>query len=168
MPEEQSLENEEQKRVRRSEHMPEQPNGTLDGVTPQEQAPLYPSRLLGDPKLAGRGNAPVRNAVVQQMQSAYGNRATRRLMQRSKNAGSGPSADTPSGKEHSEGRGNHTDSLLVQRLPVAEAPVASVPTPAGSGSEQAANPDEIVEPIVKRLADLLPSDPQDKSGEARA
>src|SRR5690348_10151390 len=40
--------------------------------------PSYPDSLLGNPALNGRGNASVRTAIVQRLQSTYGNRATQR------------------------------------------------------------------------------------------
>lgn len=49
----------------------------------QETLPAYPSSLLGDARLSGRGNGPVRSALVQRMQQSYGNRATQRFLQRS-------------------------------------------------------------------------------------
>ena len=45
-----------------------------------EALPSYPHALLGDPRLNGRGNAPVRNAAMQQAQRTYGNRAVQRAL----------------------------------------------------------------------------------------
>src|SRR5689334_5002822 len=56
-------------------------------VSPLSEAPLaVPASsapaLLSDPHIEGRGNAPVRQAALQQMQRTYGNRATQRFLQR--------------------------------------------------------------------------------------
>ena len=44
---------------------------------------VAPEAVLSDPAIGARGNAPVRAAAVQRMQQLYGNRATRRFLQRS-------------------------------------------------------------------------------------
>lgn len=50
---------------------------------------LYGSALLSDLARGGRGNAPVRSALIQSMQQTHGNRATQRMVQR---AGKAPDA----------------------------------------------------------------------------
>src|SRR5689334_4244877 len=67
----------------------EAPVADLQGAAPQA--------LLSEPAIGGRGNAPVRNAAVQRMQQTYGNKATRRFLQRAP-AGAVPVQrdDTPS------------------------------------------------------------------------
>src|SRR5437016_165008 len=92
----------EQKRQEHVERQPEKPNPSVGllgpGTQPSYDAasalanpqlsdggpqdpPTYPLSLLGDPRLYGRGNGPVRTALALQMQRTYGNRATRRLLQ---------------------------------------------------------------------------------------
>lgn len=52
-----------------------------DSLTP-EHNPSYPTSLLADARLNGRGNQPVRTALMRQMQQTYGNRAVQRYLQR--------------------------------------------------------------------------------------
>lgn len=65
--------------------------------TPAPDAlPAPAPALLGSPRLPGRGNGPVRAAVVQRLQQTVGNRAARRLVQRrAAPAGAGPQAPVP-------------------------------------------------------------------------
>src|SRR5688500_10950767 len=51
--------------------------------TSDKESPAYPSSLLAGGKLSGRGNAPVRAALMRQVQRTHGNRAAQRFMQRS-------------------------------------------------------------------------------------
>src|SRR6478672_11549549 len=62
----------------RSEHTDSMPLG----LTTPQVVPIAPASILSDPRLSGRGNAPVRNAAVLQLQRTYGNRATLRFLQR--------------------------------------------------------------------------------------
>jgi|GEM_PF-5747244 len=66
---------------------------THDGgaASSRESAPEYPSSVLSNPSINGRGNAPVKAAVMQRMQQTHGNRAVHRFLQRSA-AGSGATA----------------------------------------------------------------------------
>src|SRR4051794_34401530 len=50
---------------------------------------VAPETVLSEPAIGGRGNGPVRAAAVQRMQQTYGNRATRRFLQRTP-AGAAP------------------------------------------------------------------------------
>ena len=54
----------------------------LDATGPQAHspAPAYSPALLHDARLSGRGNGPVRMALVQQMQQTRGNRAVQRAL----------------------------------------------------------------------------------------
>lgn len=79
MAEDQSRQNDEQKKVQRTE----QPAAGSEGLLASDNTPSYPISLLGDPNLGGRGNSPVRNALMLQMQRTYGNQATRRYIQKS-------------------------------------------------------------------------------------
>lgn len=78
MPENQSEEHEEHKRVQRTEQSSEGGEGALASAS----APSYPTSLLSDSRLSGRGNGPVRTAMMLQMQRTYGNRAVQRFIQR--------------------------------------------------------------------------------------
>src|SRR4051812_23352504 len=77
MAEDQSREHNEQQKVQRAEPTTAGPESLLA----PENAPLYPTSLLNDPRLSGRGNGPVRTALMLQMQRTYGNRATGRFLQ---------------------------------------------------------------------------------------
>src|SRR5690348_6430117 len=66
---------------------------------PGVELPVPAGALLGDPRLEGRGNGPVRATVMRQAQQTYGNRAVRRYLQRA----DGPSsrlAPTPPTKKY--------------------------------------------------------------------
>src|SRR5690348_9882196 len=58
---------------------------TTEAAGPQAEAlladalPAAPA-LLANPNIGGRGNAPVRQAALRQMQRTYGNRATQRFL----------------------------------------------------------------------------------------
>src|SRR5262245_28675083 len=53
----------------------------LDTVPAGADLAAVPGLLPNDPRLAGRGNGPVRIALMQRMQHTHGNRALQRLMQ---------------------------------------------------------------------------------------
>jgi hypothetical protein len=50
--------------------------------TSDKESPAYPGSLLANAKLSGRGNAPVRAALMRQVQRTHGNRAVQRFVQR--------------------------------------------------------------------------------------
>lgn len=52
--------------------------------------------LLGDPRLAQRGNRPLQIALLQRMQQSHGNRATRTFLQRQATLAAAPAATAPS------------------------------------------------------------------------
>src|SRR5215218_6905735 len=58
-----------------------QPSSPLREAPVTLPAPAV-SALLTNPHLGGRGNGPVRQAAILQLQQAHGNRATGRLLQR--------------------------------------------------------------------------------------
>jgi hypothetical protein len=66
------------------QHQPSAPERVPRGQEQYVAQPLpsYAPSVLGDPRLSGRGNGPVRAAVVQRLQRTAGNRATARLIQR--------------------------------------------------------------------------------------
>src|SRR5438309_1460268 len=57
------------------------PHSELDGLQAPVSAPSDFTSLLGDPRLNGRGNQPVKIAAIQRAQQLYGNRAVRRFLQ---------------------------------------------------------------------------------------
>lgn len=75
-------------KTRQSTHNRGVEPGADVGIAEATENPLaYSSALLGDPRLNGRGNAPVRAAVLQRMQQNYGNRYTQRFLQRAASVG---------------------------------------------------------------------------------
>src|SRR5690349_6881415 len=62
-----------------------------------DRVPSYPASSLGGHSLSGRGNAPVRAALMLQMQQAYGNRAVQRMLnaQRTPGTPAAPAAPLP-------------------------------------------------------------------------
>ncbi|HYO50895.1 MAG TPA: DUF4157 domain-containing protein [Chloroflexia bacterium] len=80
MSEEHGQTHDDQQKVQRVEHQPAQPAAGLEGLAAQGPAPSYSGSLLGDPRLDGRGNQPVKTAVMRQMQRTYGNRAVQRQL----------------------------------------------------------------------------------------
>ncbi len=81
--------------VQRREQQTASPLGATSAA-PTSETNLLPAAagsLLGDPRLSGRGNAPVQAALMQQAQQTIGNRALQRFLQRSV-AGSGSTTAT--------------------------------------------------------------------------
>lgn len=78
----------EHKREHRTEHQTAQPGAGLEGLQAPGFAPSpsYSNSLLGDSRLNGRGNGPVRTALMLGMQQTYGNRVTQRFLQRIANS----------------------------------------------------------------------------------
>lgn len=75
---EREQERNERHRVQRAE----EPDRAHQGPRSASLPTVYPTSLLGNPILNRRGNAQVRTAIMLQMQQTYGNRATRRHLQR--------------------------------------------------------------------------------------
>src|SRR5439155_23345544 len=82
MAEDQSREHDEHHKVQRTEQPSAGPESSLAHVN----APAYPTSLLGDAGLDGRGNGSVRSDLMLQMQRTYGNRAVQRYLQRTRSA----------------------------------------------------------------------------------
>lgn len=80
MSEEQGQTHDDQQKVQRAGHQQAQHAAGLEGPASPGPAPSYSGSLLGDPRLDGRGNQPVKTAVMRQMQQAYGNRAVQRQL----------------------------------------------------------------------------------------
>src|SRR5689334_14570888 len=59
----------------------EQANPSNEAAAETEGLPALSPELLSNPGLGGRGNTPVRVALLQRMQQMYGNRAVQRYMQ---------------------------------------------------------------------------------------
>ncbi len=93
MTEDQTREREEYKRVKRMDQSTEEHEGSL--AHGSESLPSYPASLLADTRLNGRGNEPVRVALMRQMQQTYGNRAVQRFLQRKARA-TAPASNTSS------------------------------------------------------------------------
>jgi hypothetical protein len=81
MAEDSGRERDDHQKSQRADRQPAQPDGTLEGQLAPGYAPLSPGSLLGDSRLGGRGNAPVKVALMRQAQQTYGNRALRRALQ---------------------------------------------------------------------------------------
>jgi hypothetical protein len=80
MSEDQSQIHDDHSKAQRAEHGQAQPGAGLEGLPTPGLAPSYPTSLLGDPRLDGRGNEPVHIALMRQAQRAYGNRAVQRQL----------------------------------------------------------------------------------------
>ena len=95
MAESQSNENATREKARHTA-TPAQRSAQEDTYAPE--LPTSATSLLGDPRLNGRGNQPVKNAVMQRMQRTSGNRATQRYLQRATttNPATRAQAQTPS------------------------------------------------------------------------
>src|SRR5438874_7641712 len=83
-----SRDHDERRRLQRAkEHADiEHSEGASGDLQANESAPSYPQSLLADARLSGRGNEPVRVALMREMQQTYGNRATQRFLQRQRQA----------------------------------------------------------------------------------
>ncbi|HYP40170.1 MAG TPA: OmpA family protein [Chloroflexia bacterium] len=94
MADETSRDHDDHKRVQRTEtHTGLSPIGG-EGLVVDSISAAH-SALLGDPRLDQRGNAPVRNALIQRMQSTFGNRAVVRLLQRKASASQATGGNAP-------------------------------------------------------------------------
>lgn len=84
MAEDSGQEHDDEQSNQQSEHEVAQPGMGFEEEALPGSALANPGTLMGgDPRLKGRGNAPVRAAVMQRMQKTYGNRAVQRFLQRS-------------------------------------------------------------------------------------
>lgn len=79
MPDNQSVDNAAREKARHTA-TPAQTATQENAFAPELLASV--TNLLGDPRLNGRGNQPVKTAVMQRMQRTSGNRATQRYLQR--------------------------------------------------------------------------------------
>jgi hypothetical protein len=80
MTESQSIEHDERRRDRQANAVVAHDTGEQMGLAGPATAPDYPVALLGNPRLNGRGNQPVKTAVMQRMQRTYGNRTVQRML----------------------------------------------------------------------------------------
>ena len=97
MAEDQGHEHDEREQARRVETTVEQTGAGPENLMGQPETPSYPASLLSDPRMGGRGNGPVRAAVMRQAQSAYGNRALQRLVHKQNAAPK--DGEAPAGEE---------------------------------------------------------------------
>jgi hypothetical protein len=67
-------------KAQRAVRQPVQASHNLENRTSLGHTPTYASSLLGDSRLNGRGNQPVRVAMMRQAQQGYGNRAVQRWL----------------------------------------------------------------------------------------
>lgn len=81
MAEDRGREREDHQKAQRADHQPAHPGTGLEGQLAPGYAPASSASLLGDSRLGGRGNAPVKVALMRQAQQTYGNRALRRALQ---------------------------------------------------------------------------------------
>ncbi|HYP39180.1 MAG TPA: hypothetical protein VEX13_02370 [Chloroflexia bacterium] len=101
MPGRHEAENNEQHRARHGRGDVEQTGLEAQASPDALVASQYSTSLAGSQSLRGRGNAPVQAAVLQRLQSAHGNRAVQRFLQRQKSNGevSVQRQDPPAGTE---------------------------------------------------------------------
>ena len=97
-------------------------DGPVHSTRPEagrDRAFVYSSSLLGNPALSGRGNAPVRTAVIQQAQQTHGNRAVQRYtraIQRSAASAQADAEEVPLAERiQSRAGGGHSLDAGVQR-----------------------------------------------------
>jgi hypothetical protein len=88
-------EHDERRSTHIHEHQSPQPEREPGLLVGGEEKVIYSSALLGDSKLEGRGNAPVRTTVMQSAQKTHGNRAVQRFLtaQRAATAVAEPETD---------------------------------------------------------------------------
>jgi hypothetical protein len=67
-------------KIQRTAHQPAQLTSSRENRPSPGHAPAYASSLLGDSRLNGRGNQPVKVAMMRQAQQGYGNRAVQRWL----------------------------------------------------------------------------------------
>jgi len=84
----------------------------------QDFASPYPASLLGDMGLSGRGNRPVRTALIQQLQRTHGNRAVQRMLERREGAVT-DAPETEAISEASLAGYESSGNAVVQRTPAA-------------------------------------------------
>lgn len=72
---------EDQHQAHRATQQADAPEALAEGSAEVETLAVAPDAVLADPCLSGRGNAPLRQAAVQQMQQTHGNRQVQRLLE---------------------------------------------------------------------------------------
>jgi hypothetical protein len=78
MSQDQGQTHDDRTKVQRADHRSAQHEAGLQGLAAPGLAPSYSNSLVGDARLNGRGNQPVKAAVMRQMQRKYGNQAVQR------------------------------------------------------------------------------------------
>ncbi|HEX9988836.1 MAG TPA: hypothetical protein VGE45_10225 [Chloroflexia bacterium] len=121
MAEDQGKEHDKQQKVHRADQSTTGPEGSIA----PENTPTYPTSLLNNPALGGRGNAPVRAAIMRQMQQTYGNKAVQRYLQRARDTAT-PVSDKGLDVEQTP---DHAHSTPVQRTGPTTTPTAPPTAP---------------------------------------
>src|SRR6476659_991221 len=100
--------NEEEAATRRPERAEEQPRRDNNGQEAESSSATRSADLLSDARLRGRGNAPLRSALMQEMQQTHGNKAVQRFVQRSAASTSvSPDEEVGSRIKNSSGSGSN-------------------------------------------------------------
>ncbi|HYO50662.1 MAG TPA: hypothetical protein VEW94_12500 [Chloroflexia bacterium] len=106
-------EHDEHKRVQRAQHQHDQQAGKPDAALDAGPTPSNSGSLLGDARLDGRGNRPVKVAVMRQMQKSYGNRSVQRFLH-------GASANHTIKQAPQPAQGAAIQRLVIQRSPLSD------------------------------------------------
>lgn len=113
----QEHERDEHQRARHIEQNTQEPQAVWD----QQETPSYPTSLLNDTKVVNsRGNKPVQTALMVQMQQTYGNRATRRYLQRQATASSSQTAVQRHPVEQQEQEEELQKPVAIQKMSAGE------------------------------------------------
>lgn len=136
------------KTILRAGHQPAQ---TRMGLGPGLATPAYPTSMLGDSRLSGRGNSSVKAAMMLQMQQTCGNRAVQRMLARAKKEVQRACACEPHTGSGGEAEGYQKESgVALQRIGTSPAATNTVPTIAIMRKITVEDPaDKISRPIVK-------------------
>lgn len=105
----------EQSSKRVTEQYVEGPSTGHGASSGTEAMPSYPTSLLSDARINGRGNQPVRTAIMQRLQQTYGNRAVQRFLQRKETDATGGGDEDLSQRIQSRAGGGSSLDGGVQR-----------------------------------------------------
>lgn len=163
MSEDYSREFAEDTKAKRVERQPVQPAADPRILPTAGNLPAYPTSLLNDPRLNGRGNQPVRVALMREMQQTYGNRAVQRYLQRLSHSGSTTNkqvaqvqkcggevhagCDCAAGLSNEEQEVPSGTSHAIQRQPAATAPTST----ATAGSQTSPTPQDTAQDAIGYL-----------------
>lgn len=112
-------EHDQHRNVQRTEHQAGPPAATAEGLFAPAVLPADPGSLLGDPRLNGRGNQPVKLALMRQVQQTYGNRTTQRFLQRASamRASVAPTVQRQTARHDQEDEEEAKQPAQIQRTP---------------------------------------------------